>query len=389
MGDNQIEESALCRILAIMTAREITANETVAFSDLKLLAGASGPCITIVVHIPNPFELSVRLKNAVRTVEKKLRDRGEKPDAIESLLEPVHDLVRTAEDAGIWSNALILFRSPDVFRHFLLYQRAPEVETVEERFQVRALLSSITREQSFHVLCLSRRHIRLLDCTQHRVQPETTGGIPQDMRVWLNTRQPDHDLQDRSAAGPSVGSMKGVTFGTGTDREREDRYLLHFFKEVDRGVNALLRNDAARLMLAGVESEIALYRRVNSYPRLFEKAVLGSPDGLPDQELHKRAMEVVMQSPSEPLESALRDFEKYRDTRRVISDAHEAVKAAWEGRVEDLFISEGSTVRGTGDGDEDLLNAAALETVKHGGRAFALDSKDMPTPSEVVAVLRF
>ena len=211
-------------------------------------------------------------------------------------MEPVRQLAREAEDAGLWSNALILFRSPDVFRYFLLYQRAPEVESVEDRFQVRPLLSALTREQRFHLLGLSRQHIRLLHCTQHRTEEENMQGVaPRDIRVWMNNRQPDHVLDNRSAGGPSVGSMKGVSFGTSTDREREDEYLSHFFKEVDKGVNHLLRNDTARLLLAGVEYEVAIYRRISAFPRLFEKAVLGSPDGLPASELHKRAMDVVMQ----------------------------------------------------------------------------------------------
>jgi hypothetical protein len=33
---------------------------------------------------------------------------------------------------------------------------------------------------------------------------------------------------------------------------------------------------------------------------------------------------------------------------------------------------------------EDLLNAAALQTVLHSGRAFALEGKDMPVPRELV-----
>jgi hypothetical protein len=383
-----------------MTGQEITAHDVVTFDDVKLLAGASGTCITIVTHVPTPFELSARMKNAVRGVERRLKEGQTEPAVIESLVEPIHQLAANVESAGVWSNAVILFRSPDIFRYFLLYRRVPELQSVEDRFQVRPVLSALAREQRFHLLCLSRRHIRLLHCTQHRAEEASLRGIvPQDIQVWLNTRQPDHVLDNRAAAGPSVGSMKGVMFGTSRDREREDQYLAHFYKEVDKGVNKLLRNDPARLLLAGVETEVALYREVSTYPRLFDQAVPGSPESLVSQELHNRAMDVVMQSPSELLEGALTDFEKYRDTTRVSADAHELIKAAWEGRVADLFFSEGAELRGawneekhdikTGDPREDLLNAAALETLRYGGRAFALEDKDMPLGRDVVAVLRF
>jgi hypothetical protein len=374
----------------MMTAGEIAANEFVTFGDVKLLAGAGGPCITIVTHIPNPFELHTRLKNAVARVEKQLKDMRMESMVIESLLTPIRELTRTVETVGLWSNALILFRSPGVFRYFLLRRQAPEMESVEERFRIRPLLSALTREQRFHLLGLSRQHIRLFRCTPHREEKVSIqAGIPRDMRVWLNTRQPDHLTENRSSGGPSVGSMKGVLFGTNTDREREDEYLSHFFEDVDKGVNALLQHDPTRLLLAGVEYEVAIYRRVSAYPRLFGNAVPGSPDGLPDHELHRRAMDVVMQEPSEILEKALADFERFRDTTRVTSDATEVMKAASQGRVADLLFREDATLAEPRDPGSDLLDAAALETVQHYGQAFALEGKDMPIQRELVALLRF
>jgi hypothetical protein len=47
--------------------------------------------------------------------------------------------------------------------------------------------------------------------------------------------------------------MKGVVSGTDTDSDRHDRYLVHFFKDVDKGVTAHLRRDTRPLLLAGVE----------------------------------------------------------------------------------------------------------------------------------------
>ncbi len=383
-----------------MTAQDITAHDVVTFGDVKLLAGAHRPCITVVANIPTPFELAIRLKKAAQTVAKKLKDERAEFPTVESLCQPIEELEHNVKAAGIWSNALIAFRSPDVFRYFLLHRRLPEAETVEERFQVRPLCSVLAREQQFHLLCLSRGNIRLLRCTQHRTEEEKLGEAPGNMDEWLNMRQPDHVLENRATGGPSLGSMKGVTFGTSTDREREDKYLAHFFKAVDRGMNSLLRGGTAPLLLAGIVDDVAIYRRVSTYPRLLERAVYGSPDGSPDQELHSRAMRVMMQSHSESLEKALAEFERHRDdTSRCLSDAHQVIKAAWEGRVADLFFSEGAEIRGlwneetfdldTRNPREDLLNAAALQTLLHGGRAFELDSTEMPAAREVVAVLRF
>jgi hypothetical protein len=383
-----------------MTPQGIAVNGVVTFEDLKHLAGATGPCITIALEIASPFEHSVRLKNALRAIERKLAESNTDSASASALMAPLRDFASSAEHAGIWANRLILFRSPDAFRYFMLYRPMPDIETVDARFQVRPLLSALAREQSFHVLALSQRNIRLLRCTQHRAEEEDMRDlVPRNMQNWLNMSPPDHVLDSRSAAGPSIGTMKGVLFGTGADRERQDAYLNNFFRAVDNGMSALLRNDTSPLLLAGVEADVAIYRRESAFPRLFKEYVHGSFDGLPDRELHERAVAVVMQSPGEELEKALADFNRHRDRGRVSADAREVIKAAFEGRVEDLFFLETADLRGawneathqvdTGDPREDLLNAAALRTILHRGRAFALQSQDMPVPGHVAALLRF
>jgi len=146
-----------------MAVEEITANDVVTLDDLKELAGAAGPCITVVIHVPTPFEHGARMKNAVRLLEERLVQRGASSAVIDSLLEPVRNFARSTGNAGAWSNALILFRSPGVFRYFVLHRPGPDVVSVDDRFQIRPLLPALAREQRFHLLCLSRRHIRLLE----------------------------------------------------------------------------------------------------------------------------------------------------------------------------------------------------------------------------------
>lgn len=383
-----------------MIAPEITASDIVTFGDVKYLAAVRGPCITMVVDIPKPLELATRLKNAGREVEKRLKEWGLDATASQTLLAPIRDLGRSMEDAGIWAKALILFRSPDVFRHFLLHGSEPETEAVESRFRVGPLLAALTREQRFYILGLSRGRIRLLRCTQHGAEPEALRGLaPSDMKDWLQTRIPDHTLHNRSTSGPDTGSMKGVTFGTSTDRDRENQYLSHFFKAVDEGITRLLHGNTAPLLLVGVEEEVDAYRRVSAFPRLFHGAVHCSADSLSDAELHKRAMEVVMREPSAALENSLSHFAKHRNDRLILSDPKAVIKAAWEGRLSHIFVAEGVEFRGSWKADvsevdvrephEDLLNAAALQTVLHGGESFVLKREEMPLEGDVAAVLRF
>ena len=390
-------------MVTIMTVQEIAVPEVVSFDDLRSLASAKGPCITVVAPLPNPLEIRTRLKNAIREVEKKLAARGTDRDASAMLVEPLHRLAAEIEVEGKWANALILFCAPAVLRYFWLHESRKEAVTVADRFQIRPLLSVLSREQRYYILALSMQHTRLFHGNPHNLQEKNLLGIvPQNLRAWMQAGQPDHVLDNRAISGPSTGSMKGVMFGTNTDREREDEYLSHFFKDIDKGLHSLLRDRAAPLLLAGVEYEVALYRKVNTYPHLWERAIYGSPDHLPERELHRHAMEIVMQSFSEALKKALADFEKRRDRGRASLSVTDVVKAAFEGRVDDMLLSEDAELWGICNSEsheiqpqpvdargEDLLNAAALETILHHGRSFALRPEEMPEKAGALAVLRF
>jgi hypothetical protein len=386
-----------------MTIQEIASADIVSFDDLKLLSAAQGLCITAVAPIPHPIGIRTRLKNAIRQVEKELVDRGVDRSTTAVLIEAVESITTTIEAEGRWANALIIFRSSDVVRYFWLRDLPTEIVVVKNRFQVRPLLSALSREQRFYILALSQQRTRLFYCTPHSAEKVSLRGVvPDNLHVWMQTRRPDHVLNNRAVAGPSVGSMKGVMFGTSTDREPADDYLTHFFREVEKGVQSILRGDTAALVLAGVEYEVALYRKVSSHRRLLEKTIYGSPDSLTVRDLHQRAWDIVTESFSEPLRKALTYFEKLRDSNRVSFNKNAIIKGAFEGRVADLLLSEGAEQMGTWNEEmhevesqvrdnrvEELLNAAAQQTVLHGGRAFALRPQEMPQKAEALAVLRF
>ena len=271
-----------------------------------------------------------------------------------------------------------------MFRYFWLRDTIKDFVTVSQTFQIRPLLSVVSREQKFYVLALSQKHTRLLLYTyQSRQELQLRRLAPQSLRAWMNEGEPDHVLDNRSAGGPSVGRMKGVLFGTNTDRERYEEYLKHFFKEIDKGVHHILLGHTAPLILAGVEEEVAVYRHVNSYPRLIEQAVLGSPDAFEPNELHDRAMEIAREIPPPPLQKALDQLKEVFGTKLALPiwtrSLSALTKVAW--RIFCLVRSRGRR--------QDLLNLAAVKTLQHRGQAFAVKKSILPPETDAVAILRY
>ncbi|MGA2662822.1 MAG: hypothetical protein ABSH34_35525, partial [Verrucomicrobiota bacterium] len=61
--------------MADPTVRENATQDVVTLADVKALAGAVAPCITLVIPIPNPVELAGRLNSSLRSVRKQLAKR--------------------------------------------------------------------------------------------------------------------------------------------------------------------------------------------------------------------------------------------------------------------------------------------------------------------------
>jgi hypothetical protein len=357
----------------------------------------------MAVTIPDAAQIETRLKAAIREAENGLIGQGMDARSATTLVEPLDSFAAQIAVEGVWSAEFVLFNSRDTMRCFHIRDLSRDFVTVGDRFLIRPLLPLVSREQRFYMLALSRKYVRLLFCTWRTAKEIPLGAlVPQNLDVWLNSRIPDHVLDNRSSAGPSVGSMKGVMFGTNTDRERRDEYLTHFFREIDKGLRKALAGQNIPLLLAGVESEIVLYRKVNTYPHSLEPAVHGSPDGLSPNDLLLRAVEAVRQTFSAPLRKVLQSFKDFRDTSRVSTSISEILKLAPQGRVAHLLIREDADYGGERDGlaltvgngpilakAEDLLNLAALLTVSHRGHVFALKAPDMPEETDVAAVLRF
>jgi hypothetical protein len=368
-------------------ARENAAQDVVTLADVKALAGAAAPCITLVIPIPNPLEFAAHLKSAVHSSRKQLAERHTHPETVTGLLAPIEKLGPNWETAEVWANSLIVFRSPGAFRHYWIHARRKDVAVVAERFEIRPLLAAMAREQRFYMLAIGRHHVRLFRSTPHSAEEvRLEGKVPQNMQEFLHTRPPDHLLQSRMAAGPSVGSMQGVVFGTGSESEKEQDRLRHFLKEVERGVTSLVRPTAEPLILAGANYDVAIYRQLNTYAHLLERAIDGSPEDQTAKHLHDRAWEIVSQYPSERLKKALADYRKQSGAALLLGDATAIGNAAAEGRVAGLFLLENAGASGQPD---DPLNMAALETVLHGGWAFELSAADMPAKDSATALLRF
>jgi hypothetical protein len=210
-------------------------------------------------------------------------------------------------------------------------------------------------------------------------------------------------LDSSITAGPSMGAGTRVMFGTSGDTEARDEYIVHFFVELDRAVVNALRGATEPLIPAGVDHELAMYRRINTYPHLVEPGISGAPDGLEGGEMHRRALELLDRRATEMGTEVPADFDKRVGTGHASTHLQEIITAAWEGRISHLFFQSNAIYMGTFDpvrhrvkhtdnpvdSPRDLIDSAAEQTILHGGMAKILPASAMPNGVPVCALMRY
>jgi hypothetical protein len=360
-----------------------------------------GPCITIVLAGDEAGDTAIETKDALKKVREELTNRRIEP---EQLLAPVEAALRDTRGEVKQRGAIVVLRNPSVMEVFRARNLTQPVVHVGERFHLRTLLAIANAQISFYILALSQNRTRLLRCTDTSSEeipfPE---GIPVNLQDAMHIRQPDHVLDNRASAGPSVGSGTGVMFGTSTDAEAKDENLLHFFVGIDKATHAVLKDSEDALVPAGVEHEIALYRRVNTYKHLVEPGIYGAPDGLEGGEMHRRGLELLEQRHKTFGNLIPADFDKRVGTGHASANIQEIIAGAWLGRVSHLFFQENAHYIGTYDpvwqrvkhtqdpldSPVELIDAAAYQTILHGGEVYMLPGSAMPNGVPVCALCRY
>ncbi|HYO82140.1 MAG TPA: hypothetical protein VES20_12115 [Bryobacteraceae bacterium] len=388
--------------------KTLEVTRSLVLADVKDLASAEPPCITITIPVqpaPNPSRVdAMRLKSAVRQAEDTLeRDWTEcSPGLRKELSSSLHTFFNEADEIGGEGGSLVVLRSPDVFRAFQVKPLLDEAVVISNHFGVFPFLGALqVAEEKFYILALSQNNVRLLRCTPDSSEQVDLGpNTPVSLEEWLNTRLPN-SAPDHGTVRDAPEGSTGGSFTSTHDRDNKDEHIYNFFRVIDRAVFDLLRGQKYPVVLCGVEYERTMYKGLSQYEHVMSEGVQGSPESLKGGEMHGRALEVVQEFFAQPAKKALALWERMGGTDRVSTRLPDVVKAAFEGRVAHLFAAEGAQTMGVFDRTtmqmaasgrhEDLVSAAALQTIAHGGDVFILSPADMPGGQEITmaAVLRY
>lgn len=379
-----------------------------AHSVRELIEDRGDPRVSIFLPThergPQTKQDPIRLSNLLDEAE---RDLGNSANGTEiyALLEPARKLLK---DEDFWlhqSRGLALFLSPEELRIHRVPMELREKVVVSSRFHVKPLLPLLTGDGRFHVLALSQSRVRLFDASRDSIRALDLHDVPASLRDAVGYDWEEKSLQFHSAASGPRGGGPGLIFhGHGSGKDDTKPEVRKYIQAVDRGILRLLHDRSRPLVLAAVDYVAAMYRELSKYPNIADDIVEGNPDRRSAEELQGEAWKIV-----EPQFQAARDTAtaRYRelggDSGQTSDQLEEIVPAAFGGRVQTLFVARdveqwgqydaenaqillhGETRR---DGDDDLLDVAAAETLVRDGEIYALDAEDMPG-SAIAAIYRY
>lgn len=376
----------------------------ISVNELRSLAAEGGGMhVSIYLpthrHYPGTEQDPIRFKNLLTAAEQRLGETGMRSVEVRDMLEPATALLR---DPAFWkfqSDGLAVYISSNETHHYRLPFRFSETLAVGERFHLKPLWQVLANDQTFHILAISQKQVRLLEATGYGSVEVRLENMPESMREILDRYDFEEQLQFHTRAQAGAAVFHGQGLG------QEDAYkrVIEYLREIEAGVSKTLEGESSPLVAAGDGKLIALYRSVNSYRHLADEAVTGNPDQLDDEGLRTRAWEIAEPLLSAGRQQASERFHQRIGTGRASNDLQSVVPAAYNGQIESIFIPVGVQKWGVYDqssggiavheqaaaSDNDLLDFAALHTWLNQGQVYAVEADQVPGGGLLAAVYRY
>lgn len=387
--------------------KETISMKSLSKDELKALMNAQNPpCISLFMptyRVGTEIQQNqIRFRNLLRQAEEELLANGLRVSEVKKLLEPAQGLLGNVIFWRQQSDGLAVFLSVDVFSYYRLPINFDELIVVAERFHVKPLLPVLSGEGRFYILTLSQKGSHLYEGTKQSIREIELEAIPKNLAEAL--QYDDLEKQIRFHRGTARGGERGsMLSGGGAELDDAKENILKYFRQIDKGLHDLMKDERIPLVLAGVDYLFPIYREANTYPHLMDAGITGNPKGISAEQLHKQALEIVKPYFQKSEQDAIAQYRQSSGTGLTSNDIKEIVPAAYHGRIASLFITTGHQQWGFFNqeqnklelhgkmkpGSEGLLDFSAIQTLLNGGIVFSLPLEKMPDDAPIAAVFRY
>ncbi|HEY2004617.1 MAG TPA: hypothetical protein VGH44_05900 [Candidatus Saccharimonadia bacterium] len=356
---------------------------------LELLEANGELSLTIYMPVvPNIRENATRLKfligQATRQMGREERRASAEVVKWQKRLEELPDQINWATGR----QTLCLFTRKGKLEYYFVPLVLLEEVAVGQQYKVGPLLTLFDLPEPFYVLELRLGQPRLYRAGRQEFTELEMPRI-QTTRVArpaeLNRERPMDEYADRFPPA-QIGK---------------------FMKQVAREAADLVKPAGAVVIAAGADALVETLREELCGLNVAEETIHPRPGDGRLQQLHEQALEIVCRLRDRRLENLKEEYSSLAaHAERASGVAVEVFQAAQAGRVRELMFAYGTGVRDSevfreqlymggdlenevGYGYDGIVEAVIRETLKHGGRAYALPQSQMPVASRVAAVYRY
>jgi hypothetical protein len=271
------------------------------------------------------------------------------------------------------------------------------------------LLPLLGEDAPFVVLALSPRRARVFRGCRMDLRECEDVPIPRQGVAEIDAEAAIANGQQTSPAArndvPGAGDIAGKHVSTPAPEELRRAQLAEYLRRVAVGFNRWLAGCKAPVVLVAQPEIRSGFKMTGPFAGRAVLELDMNPDTLDEGELHRRAYELVRPQIEKECAAQLDHFRSlFNDGSAKSTDKVEGiVKAARFGHVDVLLARRGARLWGRYDQekdrvlvhgepaeeDEDLLDLAAKDVLRHGGRVFLVGENALRQGQSAGAILRF
>lgn len=372
-----------------------------------LMEPVVGPCISLYAPMERTAQTEqnpIRVQNLLRQAAAILAERGHSQDEVRQWLKPLEEML---PDRPYWENQKLgfaAFLSPQHSWLFELDLKVSEQVRVGQHFHLKPLLPMFGEAHRFYLLTLSQNCVRLFDCSPGHCQKLSLGQDLPDNMADSNPLRGGTGTDYRQGRTQGFAGASGSTHGAGLKNDELAESRLRFLRQINEGLGSFLGSKDVPLMLAGVDDLVHAMRKELNYSGVLSDHLSGNFDQTNPDELLEKAWPLVQKHFVHLEQLAVAGYHSALAAQLASSDLEQVLPAAMDGRIATLFVARGQNIWGQvsqqgrklerlpADHPQstDLLDLTAVETLRNGGRVFALESEAMPdAASPLSAIFRY
>jgi hypothetical protein len=346
---------------------------------------------------------AINLKNQLKDIKLKLGQQGMSTQDIEKFIKPVNDLVNETEFWRYQSDGLAIFISDNLFEKYTVPVNFEEYNYVSTEFYLKPLMPLFNGDGLFYLLTLKIDDVKFYEGTRHSITEIIVDDlVPSKLEDSVGYDYEQKSLQFRSQQG---NKGEGMFHGHGDSETELKNELVRYFREIDKGLMTILHDDQKPpLVVCCSDSHFPIYQEVNSYQNLFTQYISGNPADKNVVLLHDEAWELLQPYFSKTRQEKLDQFLEFVGTGKSSSEISEILPAAFEGKVDTLFLDKRADIFGIYNPSTQeikirdsqqipnisLINLVAMKVLIKGGTVYLFEKEDMPDfSSEINALFRY